>query len=67
MPDTLMSNLLLKMVTSHRCKMPPDRDLPSFTIESIHGSEEETAKAEIELYGSTNIKPQKPNKKTNHE
>jgi len=38
-------------------KMPPDDELPSFTITSVYGSEEETAKAEIELYGSTRIKP----------
>jgi len=44
-------------------KMPPDGELPSFSIESIHGSEEETAKAEIEIYGSTNIDPKKNGRK----
>jgi len=38
-------------------KEPPVDESPNITITSVYGSEEETAKAEIELYGSTRIKP----------
>jgi len=40
-------------------KEPPVDELPNIIITSLYGSEEETAKAEIELYGSTRIKPAK--------
>jgi hypothetical protein len=41
-------------------KEPPVDELPKIIITSFYGSEEETAKAENELYGSTRIKPPKP-------
>jgi len=42
-----------------KIKEPPVNETPNIIITSLYGSEEDTAKAEIDLYGSTNIRPKK--------